>query len=64
MKKFVRKFFFSFDLKNQICGYFHHYIRNQRLKISEYSEFQINRRYVLFGSLSLNSFYHKGNINE
>ena len=35
-------FFFSFDLENLIFGYFHNHIRNQRLKIRGYSEFQIN----------------------
>ena len=44
-KNLLKTFFFSnFVLENQICGYFHHRIRNQRLKISEYSEFRINRR--------------------
>ena len=37
-------FLVSYGLENQIWGYFHHHIRNQRLKISGYSEFQINRR--------------------
>ena len=41
-KNLLKTFLFSFDLKNQICGYFHHHIRNQHLKIRE----------VLFGSLS------------
>ena len=50
MKKHVKNIFFSFDFENQICGYFDHHFRNQCLKIREYSEFQINRRQVLFGS--------------
>ena len=41
MKKLIKNIFFSFDLENQICGYFHHHIRIERLKIRE---FQINRR--------------------
>ena len=49
-KNLLKTFVFSFDLENQICGYFHHHIRNQRLKICGYSEFQINRRHVLFGT--------------
>ena len=44
MKKLVENIFLNFDLENQICGYFHHYIRNQRLKIRGCSEFEINRR--------------------
>ena len=40
------KFFFSFDLENQICGYFHH-ICNRRLNRRGYSEFQINRRFFV-----------------
>ena len=31
-KNLLKTFLFSFDLENQICGYFHHHIRNQRLK--------------------------------
>ena len=50
MKKLIENIFFSFDHENKIFGYFHHRIRNQRLKIRGYSEFQINRRKVLFGS--------------
>ena len=46
--------FFSFDLENQIYGYFYYHIRNQRIKIRGYREFQINQRQVLFGSLSQN----------
>ena len=42
-KNLLKTFFISFDLENQICRYVHHHIRNQRLKIHEYSEFQINR---------------------
>ena len=53
MKKLVKNIFFLFDLESKICGYFHHHIRNQRLKIRRYSKFQINWRYVLFGSLSV-----------
>ena len=30
--KNLLKTFFSFDLENQICEYFHHHVRNQRLK--------------------------------
>ena len=44
MKKLVKNIFSFFDLENQICGYFHHHIRNQRLKIRRYSESDINRR--------------------
>ena len=43
-KNLLKTFFCCFDLKNQICGYFHHHIRNQRLKIRGYSEFKINWR--------------------
>ena len=43
-KSVLKTFFFSLDIENQICGYFHHHIRNQRFKIRGYSEFQINRR--------------------
>ena len=32
-KNLLKIFFFSFELENQICGYFHNHIRNQRLKI-------------------------------
>ena len=46
MKKLAKNIFFSFYLKNQICGYCHHHIRNQRLKIRGYSEFQIIWNYV------------------
>ena len=43
-KKLVKNiFFFTFYLKNEICRYFHYHIRNQRLKIRGYGEFQINR---------------------
>ena len=31
--------FFSFNHENNIFGYFHHHIRDQRLKIRGYSEF-------------------------
>ena len=44
MKKLAKNIFFSFDLENKIFGYFYRHIRNQRLKISGHSEFQINRR--------------------
>ena len=43
-KNLLKTFFLCFDLENKICGYFYHHIRNQRLKIREYSKFQINRR--------------------
>ena len=43
-KNLLKTLFLSFDLKNKICGYFHHDIRNQRLKIHGYSEFHINQR--------------------
>ena len=54
-KNLLKTFFISFDLENQICGYFYHHIRNKRLKIRWYSEFQNYRMLVLFGSLSHNS---------
>ena len=44
LKDLLKTFFFSFDLENKICVYFHHHIRNQCFKIRWYSEFQINRR--------------------
>ena len=44
MEKLVKNIIFYFDLENQISGYFHHHIRNERLKIGGYSEFQINLR--------------------
>ena len=38
-KNLLKTFFFSFELENQICGYFHHHIRNSRLEKRVYSDF-------------------------
>ena len=52
-KNLLKTFFFSFDLKNQICGYFYH-IRNQRFKIHRYNEFQNN--YIVYFKNSIAKF--------
>ena len=57
MKKLDKRFvYFIFDLENQICGYFHHHICNQRLIIRGYSKFEINREKVSFSEVHANIF--------
>ena len=52
----LKAFFFSFDLENQICGYFHH-IRNQRLKISQ---FKFTKKFFIIWNIKI-FFYFKKN---
>ena len=49
-------FFLLFHHKNWLFGNFHNYIRNQRVKIRKYREFDGNRKVHLFGTTPLMGF--------
>ena len=56
MKKLVKNFYFIFDLENQIYEYTHHHIRDQRLKIRKYGEFDRKRKLHLLWTAPLMDF--------
>ena len=48
--------FLWFQHENRIVRNFHYYIRNQRVKIREYGEFDESRKVYLFGIAPLMGF--------
>ena len=48
--------FLWFHHENRLVGNFHYYIRNQRVKIRKYGEFDGNRKVHLFGTAPLMGF--------
>ena len=54
----------SFYNENWICAYFYYYIRNQRVKLRKYTDFQGNQRVHFFGTLSTIFLFHRENISN
>ena len=46
------RFFWGFDFEDVICANFRGHICNQRVKISRYTKFQSDRKYLTIGNLS------------